>query len=415
MTFRTRTRLALLLAAGATCALAASPDYYPPPDSAGGWRALHDAAQIRKVAGIDAKRLDQAFEYTKRTSQHGGLLVVRHGWLVYESYFGRCHRDATPAVASVSKTFTSVACGVMLEDQRDRIPEGLETKIFTARYLPAALPLSDPRKAEIKLGHLLAMSSGMYDSGGGTGIVNGEDRKLEPAPLDRSIGPDLLAFRQPMWTAPGGGYFYSNQGTNILSALVHQVTGMKMEDYLREKVIGPLQLGPWGYPSQSTAAGPRSQETPGAAGVAMRSTDMLRWAYMLLHHGRWGDRQLVPAGYIELCSKPSPYNTHTPYSFQFTVNADGHVAGAPHDAFFKSGAGGFGIYVVPSLDLVIWKIAGGDRQYEWSPPGLASSFKYDGSRDKWQPHPSDQFHDPPIDVDTGVRRTLEMVVAAVME
>jgi hypothetical protein len=64
---------------------------------------------------------------------------------------------------------------------------------------------------------------------------------------------------------------------------------------------------------------------------------------------------------------------------------------------------------------VIWKIAGGDRQYEWSPPGLASSFKYDGSRDKWQPHPSDQFHDPPIDVDTGVRRTLEMVVAAVME
>lgn len=415
MTLRTRIRLALLLAAGAASALAASPDYYPPPDSAGGWRALHDAAQIRKVAGIDAKRLDQAFEYTKRTSQHGGLLVVRHGWLVYENYFGRCHRDATPAVASVSKTFTSIACGVMLEDQRDRIPEGLETKIFTARYLPAALPLSDPRKAEIKLGHLLAMSSGMYDSAGGTGIVNGEDRKLEPAPMDRSIGPDLLAFRQPMWTAPGGGYFYSNQGTNVLSALVHQVTGMKMEDYLREKVIGPLQLGPWGYPSQSTAAGPRSQETPGAAGVAMRSTDMLRWAYMLLHHGRWGDRQLVPAGYIDLCSKPSPYNTHTPYSFQFTVNAEGHVAGAPHDAFFKSGAGGFGIYVVPSLDLVIWKIAGGDRQYEWSPPGLASSFEYDGSRDKWQPHPSDQFHDPPIDVDTGVRRTLEMVVAAVME
>jgi len=58
MTLRTRIRLALLLAAGAASALAASPDYYPPPDSAGGWRALHDAAQIRKVAGIDAKRLD---------------------------------------------------------------------------------------------------------------------------------------------------------------------------------------------------------------------------------------------------------------------------------------------------------------------------------------------------------------------
>jgi CubicO group peptidase (beta-lactamase class C family) len=401
MTVRFHARLALLAAACAASALAASADYYPPPDSAGGWRALHDPAQIRKRTGIDVKRLDQAFEYVKRSSQHGGLLVVRHGWLVYENYFGRCHRDATPAVASVSKTFTSLACGIMLEDKREAIPEGLETKVFTDRFLPAALPLSDPRKADIKLGHLLAMSSGMYDSNGGTGIVNGEDLKLESVAMDRSIGPDLLALRQPMWASPGGGYFYSNQGTNILSMLVHRITGMKMEDYLRQKLADPMQLGPWGYVPPRADAVPPSQETPGAAGVAIRSTDLLRYAYMILHHGRWGSRQLVPAGYIELCAKPSPYNTHSPYSLQFTVNADGSVAGAPRDAFFKSGAGGFGIYIVPSLDMVIWKIAGGDRQYEWSPAGLASSFKYDGSRDRWQPHPSDQFHDAPIDVDTG--------------
>ena len=408
-------RLAVLLAAVLGGALAAPPDYFPPPDSAGGWRTLRDPVEIRQRTGIDVTRLDQAFEYTRRTSQHGGLLVVRHGWLVYERYFGRGHRDATPVVASVSKTFTSMAVGVMLEDKRDRIPEGLETKVFTEKYLPGAMPLNDPRKAEIKLGHLLAMSSGMYDANGGTGIVKGEHRKLEPVKLDGSIVPDLLALRQPMWTDPGGGYFYSNQGTNILSMLVHQVTGVKMEDYLREKVTNALGLGPWGYPPPRAGAGPVSQETPGATGVAMRATDVLRWAYMLLQKGRWGERQLVPAAYIDLCAKPSPYNPHAPYSFQFSVNADGHVAGAPADAFFKSGAGGFGIYVVPSLDLVIWKIAGNDRVYEWSPPGLQVHFQYDGSRDGWLPHPSDQFHDPPIDVDTGVRRTLEMVVAAIVD
>jgi hypothetical protein len=91
------------------------------------------------------------------------------------------------------------------------------------------------------------------------------------------------------------------------------------------------------------------------------------------------------------------------------------VAGAPRDTFYKSGAGGFGLYVVPSLDLVIWKIAGNDRQYEWSPPGLPKNPHYDGSRDKWQSHPFDQFHDAPIEVDTGVRRTLEMVLAAVTD
>src|SRR5207253_1320963 len=70
------------------------------------------------------------------------------------------------------KSFTSVCCGIMLQENRDRIPDGLEQKVFTERYLPEAFPLNDPRKAEIKLGHLLAMTSGMRE--GRTGIVKGE-------------------------------------------------------------------------------------------------------------------------------------------------------------------------------------------------------------------------------------------------
>jgi CubicO group peptidase (beta-lactamase class C family) len=195
--------------------------------------------------------------------------------------------------------------------------------------------------------------------------------------------------------------------------LVHRIAGKPMEEYIREKLAGPMGWGPWGYPPPS--AGGAAADTPGAGGIAVRATDMLRFAYLLLHQGNWAGRQLIPAKYIELCSRPSPYDPHAPYSLQFTVNTDGHVAGAPRDAFFKSGAGGYGIYVVPSLDLVIWKIGGNDRQYEWTAPGLPGNTSYDGSRDQWQPHVGDQFHDPPIDVDTGVRRTLEMVAAAVID
>jgi hypothetical protein len=112
-------------------------DYFPPPDSAGGWRTLRDPAQVRKVTGIDVGRLDQAFEYTKRTTQHGGLLVVRHGWLVYEKYFGKGNRQANPQIASVSKAFTSIACGIMLEEKRDQIPQGLEQKVFNTFPRPS--------------------------------------------------------------------------------------------------------------------------------------------------------------------------------------------------------------------------------------------------------------------------------------
>ena len=407
-------RLILLVLLAATArAQKPGPEYFPPSDTAGGWRTLQDPARILRDTGIDVNRLDWALDYAKRSSQHGGLLVVRHGWLVYEKYWGKGHRDATPNVASVAKTFTSVAAGIMLSEYKDRFPDGLETKIFTDPYLPEALPLTDPRKADIKLGQILTMTSGMYESGG-TGIVHGENVKLDPAPaIDRSLG-DLLALRLPMWTAPGGGYNYCTTCLNAVSMLIHKVTGMRMQDYIEAKLAKPMQFGPWGYPPPRGAAA-NTHETPGGAGIAVRSTDMLRYAYMLLHRGSWAKQQLVPAAYMEMAAKPSPYNPHTPYSLQFEPNADGHVPGVPRDAFFKSGAGGFGICVIPSLDLVIWKMGGNDAQYAWSPEGLQDSFHYDGSRDTWKPHASNQFTDEPISTDEALRHTIGMVVAAVMK
>jgi hypothetical protein len=92
------------------------------------------------------------------------------------------------------------------------------------------------------------------------------------------------------------------------------------------------------------------------------------------------------------------------------------VAGAPRDTFFKSGAGGFGLYMIPSLDMVIYKMSSvSDETYNPAATGLPQTYQYDASRDHWKPHPFNQFVDGPVEGDTGVRRTLEMVVAAVVD
>lgn len=389
-------------------------DYFPPPDSQGGWRTLRDAAQIRKTAGMDVRKLDMAFDYAQRSSQHGGLLVVRHGWLVYERYYGRGHREANPDMASVGKAFTSIACGIMLKEKASKIPDGLDQKVFTQEYLPEAFPLSDPRKADIRLGHLLSMSAGMQGEGANPGFVNGEpSQKLTPYPQDPSLGQDEAALRVPMWTNPGGGYSYSSPSPHVASMVLRKLTGMEMQDYIDQKLAKPMGWGQWGYARRRGDV--LLPHTPGGGGIALRSTDALRFNYLLLHKGRWGGKQLVPEDYVARCGRPSPYNTHSPYGLQFESNAAGHVAGAPRDAFYKSGAGGFGIYVVPSLDLVIYKMAGSDRQYEASLTGLKQDYPYDGSRDQWRPAAKSQFSDGNIGVDDGVRRVLEMVVAAVVD
>ena len=213
------------------------------------------------MAGIDVRRLDQAFEYTKTTSKYGGLLVARHGWLVYEKYFGRANREVTPNMASCGKTFTSISCGIMLKEKRDEIPEGLETKVFTEKYLPEAFPLSDPRKAEIKLGHLLAMTSGMAEGNMFPGIVRGENVKLDPPPpRDPSLGQDEAALRVRMWTDPGGGYFYSSQGSHVASIVLRHRVGVELQAYIDEKLVKPMGFGGWGY----------GMIGPGRAGPSLR-------------------------------------------------------------------------------------------------------------------------------------------------
>ncbi len=393
--------------------LAGAADYFPPPDSAGGWRTAKTTAKVRELAGMDLARLEQAFDFTQRSTQNGGLLVVRHGYLVLEKYFGRASRDANPDMASTGKAFTSIACGIMLQEFRDKIPEGLDTKVFTEKYLPEALPLDDPRRADITLGQLLCMTAGINGEGGApTGVVRGVASPMKPAPGQNIRDVDGSSLRAPLWTEPGAGYSYSSPAPHIASMVLRRVSGMELQDYIAERLAKPMGWGAWGYClHRGDFTMPHAN---GAGSTALHATDALRFAYCLLHGGKWGAQQLVPADYLAKCNQPSPYNPHTPFSLQFEHNADGHVAGAPHDAFYKSGAGGFGIFIVPSLDVVIYKMGGNNGQYDPALTGLPQPAQ-DTARDTWQPIPRSPFHEGSMGGDEGLRRVLEMVAAAVRD
>ena len=394
-------------------ALPAQQVYFPPPDSEGGWRTLKERQAIRRTTGIDVAKLDEAFDFAQRSTKHGGLLVARKGWLVYERYFGRAHREANPNTASCGKSFTGIAAGMLLADRPDLFPDGLDQRAFTPRLFPAeAFPLADPAMAGIKLGQLLAMTAGIR--GNNPGYVRGEEARLEPAGPDGAMAmSDEVALgrrdvgglhTRTLWCKPGEGYSYATSSIHLVSIMIRHVTGMELEAFVTERLARPMGWGRFGWGYRNAGLG----HTPGGGGIAPRSTDMLRFAYLLFQQGRWRDRQLVPASYVKHCGTASPYNPHYPYSLQFDVNADGHVAGVPRDAFWKTGSGGHALYVVPSLDLVIWKIGGRDEQYAPANTGLslAPGFTYDGSREQWQREVTEAQAAP---------RTLQLIVQSVLD
>lgn len=400
----------ILILALATGGLGFGEDYFPAPDSKGGWRTLKDAAKIRKVTGIDVGKLDEAFGYVEKTSQHGGLLVVRHGHLVYEKYFGRGNREALPELASCGKAFTSVAVGMMMQDKPALFPNGLDEKVFTPKFMPAEIfPLDDPRKAEISLGQVLAMSAGIR--GTNPVYVKGVRQTWENPTIDN--GPwsttDEFALKQSLWCAPGECYSYATSSSHISAILVRRMMGMEMEAYMRNRLTGPLGFGTWGYAmyrpklKSGIDGDGRMFHTPGGGSIAVRSTDVLRFAYLMLREGRWGKQQILPAEFARMCGRSVKYNPHFTHSFNFNVNDDGHLDGVPKDAFWKGGAGGYAIYVVPSLDMVIYKMGGTEGQYDPALTRLPVKYSYDGSRKDWKA--------APVGDSTG--KTLQMVIAAI--
>ena len=116
--------------------------------------------------------------------------------------------------------------------------------------------------------------------------------------------------------------------------------------------------------------------------------------------------QILPAEYVRHATRRSPYNPHYPYSLQFNVNTDLANPELPRDAYWKLGSGGHALYVVPSLDLVVWKLGGRDDQYSPANTGMEphpSAPRSATERDAWK---------QTVDAETAAG-TLQLVIAAV--
>ena len=400
-------------------AQAAGETYFPPPDSQGGWRKATDMPGGPAALGIDTHKLDEAFEVAQQSTKNGGLVVVRRGWLAYERYFGKGHREATCNLASCGKSVTSVAVGILMAQRPELFPEGLDQRIFTPAFMPPeAFPLSDPRKRDIKLGQLLAMTAGIR--GNNPAYMRGMATTIDPVGPDGSTAMiDSVALgneeresggrfttTKTLWCDPGEGYSYATSSIHLCSAMLRHVTGQELQTFVNQNLAQPLGWDRWGYGYRQSKA---VTHTPGGGGIFLRPSDMLRFGYLLLREGHWRERQIVPVDYIRHCAKRSPYNIHYPYSLQFNVNSGGEEPTLPRDAYWKSGSGGHVLYVVPSLDLVVWKLGGRDAQYLPTDTGIPlhpDAAKNEQPRDDWK---------ETINADAALRKTLELVVAAISQ
>ena len=278
-------------------------------------------------AGFDPAALAEAVDGIRRMSGTRLLLVTRGGRLVVEEAWGAAP-DRPVNVKSASKSLLSALVGIALE--RGDL-EGLDQPI--AELLPGR---ASGAKGAIALRDLLTMSSGLRS-------VSGEGYGAWVSTSDWTAA----ALAQPLVGEPGAAFEYSTGDSHLVAAVLAEATGTSVLAYAREHLLEPL-----GIEIDSWERAPEGVHLGGNQ-VSLTPLDLARFGQLYLNRGRWGDRQLVPAEWVETSTRvhaegwPDRYGA---YGYLWWIRPE---AGA----YMAVGYGGQFLYLAPADDLAIVLIA----------------------------------------------------------
>jgi len=328
---------------------------------------LNDGWQIEAspaTAGLDADRLCTVLRNLADSDLNfHGLLVVRNGRLVTEVYrpgkderikdLFRTTRTFGPTtvhdVRSISKSVTSLLWGIA--QAQGKMPP-LDTPALS--LFPDLADLNGQGREAITLAQMLSMSSGLaWNEWNATGLLDNDEFGL----IWRSAQAHYV-FDRPM-AAPAGTLFNYNGGnTAVLAQLLVERVGMSLPDYARKQLFEPLGITDWEWVDDFRGR-PMAH-----AGLRLRPRDLARIGQLVLQHGQWQGRQIVPAEWIAESTRPRIDTGIEPglqYGYQWWL---GQVeAGGVQQGWIGGiGRGGQRLWIVPGLDMVVVATAGDYNQ-----------------------------------------------------
>lgn len=339
--------------------------------------ALHLPAQEPRLlsqgtatsVGMDPAKLEQGVQLFKdaveRDDLRGAVLMVgRHGKIVLHEALGWKHhayrlpmeKDTLFRMASNTKPVIATAV-LMLETEGRLRVEDTAAKLLES--------FNNWKSRTITIAQLLSHSSGLRMPV----IFFPFDAKEDNPPTLRAAvdkfgkaGPEV---------EPGTSYSYSNPGYNTLGAIIEAVSGMPLEDFLKNRIYDPLGMNDTlnhedpaklhrmatVYRGRAEKDGPVAFQqgfTPGdppdfpviraSGGMISTAPDYAKFLQMYLNGGTYGNVRLLPPESIRKAITPrikSNENSH--YGFGWMIANDG--------VYSHGGSDGTMAWVDPARDL----------------------------------------------------------------
>ncbi len=255
------------------------------------------------------------------------LIIIRNGNAIAEGYWTPYAQEQPHELFSLSKSFTSTAVGLAVEegllDIDDRVID----------FFPESTPKDAPDNLKnLRVRHLLRMSTG---------------HTTEPQIWTPVAGTTVVErfFASPPETEPGSQFLYNTPATYLLSAIVQKVTGQRVRDYLMPRLFEPLGIEKPHWDQSEDGV------DYGGFGLALKTRDIAKFGQLLLQKGKWNGEQIVPSNWLEMANSkqtdngPGESDWNYGYGFQFWMNST--------EGFRGDGAFGQLCIVLPNANMVV--------------------------------------------------------------
>ena len=285
--------------------------------------------------GLDPERLERIGRHFARYVDDGRLAgwlitVNRHGRLAYVASYGARDAEAGRPVEtdtqwrlySMTKPITAVAAmllweegGFELNDPVSRyIPSFTDARVFTGGtdQAPVTVPATEPVRVWHLLTHTAGLTYGFLRANPVDAMYRARGYEWAVPPgTDLAQACDFYA-SMPLLYQPGREWAYS-VATDVLGRVVEVVSGQRLDEFLADRVFGPLGMTDTAF---------QASDTDRLAALYLRGADGQR-----VRNDAFGAAALAPPTYLSggggLVGTAADYDRFT----QMLLTRDGSPAG----------------------------------------------------------------------------------------
>lgn len=228
--------------------------------------------------------LKEAMDYINVPS---AAIVIQNDTIIFEHYSGGWDRNSQSCIFSVTKTITSMLCGIALKEGYIKSVNDSVTE-----YIPE-LKEADPMFSQMKIENLLDMTAGLKFN---------ENYSWNPfSKIARLyMGNNTLKVLKSLKfsNTPGENFSYDSATTAILGLVIERATGQSYAEYLSDKVWKPLGMEKDAFIGLDSK---KYHVAKSFAGLTTNVRDLARIGRLFLNNGNIDGVQILDSSYVQRC------------------------------------------------------------------------------------------------------------------